>query len=384
MACLCASAVGLLVTLRVIATSVEYVRPGIPAVTSDSVVGLDEKLKAGAATSPSTHRVALFGDSLTLAFQCNVLNPGSELDCYTDSVLVGLRERIKSEFKDHGGGDLVDVVNPGLGPLGFWMISDRVGALKPQLAIVEFNLLELADQIFKTDNTPYAALLPAARWPEGIARLPLSKFGLSTDTMITWRSTYAVGGLQALRQVQRMQVRANQIYNDAAQSLRRRTLPQVTTATPRAIAAGTMAVPDIQTHSGDGRSRATELFAHVIFDPTMAGAATNHPALKALEATVEILREYGTEVLVYVAPRNIEYLRSINVLNEVGLAKTLNSVRTVSTRAQAEFLDLHDFLPDSAFCDQGDHLCPPNQADGVARLSTRLMEAVRELLGERP
>jgi hypothetical protein len=350
--------------LNVVARLTESAMPEAPSVTAMNPLELHWTL-AGFAPKPGSRRIALFGDSLlmTTAGTKDAAQPPANVAA-TAARQLWRRARVET----------IEVVRPGLGPQEFWMIADRVGALGPDLALVEFNPLYLSAARGDRNDHEMAALLPASRWPWAVLELPLARLGLSLDTMIAWRTAHLAGTLGRLARLQRTQVRATDLYRQAGHEGELYPLGSRRPALWR-LAHG------VAVHLPDGRVRPSLAYAHAIFDPTMKGASAEDPAFQALAATIGILRGYGSEVVVFVPPRNVAYLRSIGAWNESGAARTLATLRSVVTTAGGRLGDFHDLLPDQAFCDHADHLCPAERADGIARLAEALVAAVLDGTG---
>ena len=76
----------------------------------------------------------------------------------------------------------------------------------------------------------------------------------------------------------------------------------------------------------------------------------------------------------YVAPVNVEHMASQNAYDTQGMARTLSRIAEVAKRQKAEFIDLHDLLPDTAFADFADHLFQGAGAVGSRDVARRIAD----------
>jgi hypothetical protein len=84
------------------------------------------------------------------------------------------------------------------------------------------------------------------------------------------------------------------------------------------------------------------------------------------------------EVVLYVAPLNVEHLERVRVYDAAGAARAVARVHDVAEGLGAGFLDLHALLPDSAFADHNDHLHVEGPVDGASMVARRLLPLVLE------
>ncbi len=119
----------------------------------------------------------------------------------------------------------------------------------------------------------------------------------------------------------------------------------------------------------------------VVYGQALAGVDSDHPVLLLFGAALRTFTQAGIRVLVYVVPVNVEHLRRVGLESQGGLARTVEAVRRVAKGAGADFLDLHDFLPDAAFRDPSGHFTYDGEIDGATLVAERIARALQELPG---
>jgi hypothetical protein len=100
----------------------------------------------------------------------------------------------------------------------------------------------------------------------------------------------------------------------------------------------------------------------------LKGIRRDHILLQALGKSLRVFRQAGIPVVTYLGPINIEYLRSLNVVDEELLQASIQAYRDVAHDYGASFLDFHDILPDTAFYDAASHFRPTPSIDPNARI----------------
>ena len=82
------------------------------------------------------------------------------------------------------------------------------------------------------------------------------------------------------------------------------------------------------------------------------------------------------EVVLYIAPLNVEHLERVGVYDAAGARRAVARVHDIAEGAGAGFVDLHALLPDSAFADHNDHLQVDGPVDGASMVALRLLPLV--------
>jgi hypothetical protein len=101
--------------------------------------------------------------------------------------------------------------------------------------------------------------------------------------------------------------------------------------------------------------------------------------VEMLAALLRGLERAGIPVLVWVSPVNVEHVRSLGLSTD-GLGRSIAALRKVARDSGAEFLDLHEALPGSAFRDAGDHYTVAGPDSGTSLVAAPLARAISRAL----
>ena len=106
-----------------------------------------------------------------------------------------------------------------------------------------------------------------------------------------------------------------------------------------------------------------------------SGASGDANRLHILKATLDYFHRSGIPTVVWVAPVNIDHLRSLG-LSIDGLSRSLGTIRKLVESSGAGFVDFHALLPDGAFRDARDHVTPDGEASGATALGEVLARVI--------
>ena len=129
--------------------------------------------------------------------------------------------------------------------------------------------------------------------------------------------------------------------------------------------------------------RETQALARSRLAVVLAGVEPDHPVPRVLRATLEVFRERGIPVFVYIVPINVEHLERIGLRDREGLRRGVESVRRVVLAGEASLIDLHDLLPDASFTDGGGHLVSSGALDAPTIVARRIAQAMLAADGAR-
>lgn len=246
-----------------------------------------------------------------------------------------------------GSSTLINFSSAGLTSFSHYFISERLAGLGVDRFIIATNLGWFSRKRF-AQQPALAGMLPANRWPEA-ATLPLHEIGLSADEVVLSNAWLQTGLFNIPWQIQREQVRFRNAVDRAGHRLQH--------AVGHARGARYQRrVTQYRTHRIYDGKRPTYIGAVDRWGAVLEGLAPDDPNLLVLDALVRRLRATGARVLVMVPPTNVEIMTKLDLAPGDGFQTSLDRIRDVATQHGADFLDLHDLLPDSAFRDPTDHL----------------------------
>lgn len=262
-----------------------------------------------------------------------------------------------------GTARVVNLSAAGLTAFSHYFASEQLAELNADRFIVAVNLGWFSRRT-NAQQPSLAGMLPIERWPEA-AGLPLHEIGLSADEIVTAHALMASGQFDTWWGLQREQVRMKAAVKRAGRQIHR--------------ALGVRPVDYAQVVA---RYRANRVYdgKHPTVDgavrrwgPVLNGLPDDDPNLEVLDALVARLRESRARVLVMVPPTNVDVLEEYGMYDTDGFATSLDRIREVATRHDADFLDLHDLLPDDAFRDPNDHLDFRSETRPARRIAKELV-----------
>ncbi len=260
---------------------------------------------------------------------------------------------------------------PGYTQFTQYFLSHRVAYARPDAVVVAFNLASFSNQWRRVDRTRLAAWLPVRRLPEALS-LPLYWIGLSTDQLLLYPIVAQLGGFEAWQKLLRVQARCVHAWGSAAEWLQAHSGARDGLAYQNQFFYHTR----MEQYVDGPPQRETASLARSRLDALLAGVDPDHPVLRVLHATLEVFRERGIPVFVYIVPLNLEYLERIGIRNREGVRRGIESVRRVVEAAGASLIDLHDSLPDAAFADGGGHLMTTAEYDAPPIVARRMAQAM--------
>jgi hypothetical protein len=128
----------------------------------------------------------------------------------------------------------------------------------------------------------------------------------------------------------------------------------------------------------DGRVRSLGKAAVRRLGVGLTGLDSSHITLGMLAESLRLFERAGIPVVVYLGPINVEHLRNIGVVDERVLQESIDAYRQVVLDGGADFIDLHDALPDAAFTDARGHFHSTEDFDAVGRMLDKILPRVME------
>lgn len=309
-------------------------------------------------------RVALLGDSVLLG------------DGYSKTVPMDVRRAV---WLRHGAGPAPTIhplAWPGIGPIGEYCVIDEVIAARPDLVVVEVNLRTIgAGPLGPASYPELAGFIDGDRLLEA-ARLPLADAGITLDRLLMYRALIASGHEMEWEYFANRQARLLHLRDTFEEWLDE--LLGTNELADRRVVLGLSAYAKILV---PGRNRAQRAQADRNLHAALDGVSKDGSRLRVLGAGLERLRRAGVRTLVWAAPVNIEYLKTLGFAVD-GIDRSAESVRRVVEAHGASFVDLHWMLPDDAFVDSGDHVTFEEPVDGTAMLGSRLAREITSALAE--
>jgi len=273
-------------------------------------------------------------------------------------------------------GPRVQVLNLGLagtGPFDYYFMTDVIARLEPDLVIIEFNLASTSDDFHNAFSRPeLSGWLEGARIFES-AWLPVSWIGLTFDRLLLYTAVIRSGAFESWVALNREQVRFDRARTKFEEQL---AFTDATDPTPEASFRERRGIWLLRRNSIRGKNRNSESATRANLGASLEGLDEQDPSLVMLGATVRAHVRLGSDVLVYVNPINVEHIEQLGLLDESGLAQSLDHATAAVTRNGGHFVDLHQIFPDAAFRDRSGHFAYEGEINGPVELAERLAPSV--------
>ena len=249
------------------------------------------------------------------------------------------------------------IASPGLSPASsFWLAPDVIST-RPAAVLLAANLAVLSDW-WQYGIPELVRWYPNEDWWRPLF-LPIHADGLSADRyLLRWLGSKAVP-LQAERSFAhaRARVRRSRVaLENRWLGARAAELPLMSKRQNRRIH-----------FQGEDR-----------YAGALRGVASDHAQLGMLRALVAEFERNRIPEIVYVPPVSPAYFRDPMNL-DTRFARSLDAIRGAA--GSADFLDLHDALPETAFRDWQDHYTTDGNDSGMDQLAALLEGPVRQALG---
>jgi hypothetical protein len=357
-------AVSATLTAHVTLRGVDFLATESPSVHATALKILDQTLTDASKSSREALDVVFFGDSLSMSADFKFA--GRSVAWLLEAKLEKADRTL--ETSTEAGVRVIPVLFSLLSQHSLYYMSDRIAELQPDLVVIEFNLYNFSSFWENRDRKILAAMLDLSRFPQLLA-LPTSPASQATDQWIYDRVLFRNGFLSEWEEVQRAQARALEALWILADRI------QESVVSPKQNVRSLNRILELK-ENNQSANRATESYARKLLGRALTGVSRNHAALRMLDATLRRFREDGIRMLVFVPPYNVDHLGSLGVLEGARIEESIAQVRSVAEQGGAQFLDVHDLLPDHYFRDSMDHLTETKNANGHERLAQRLADFI--------
>jgi hypothetical protein len=323
-----------------------------------------EKLRESRDT-PDVFRVAYLGDSTVFAYAAGHDLPRA------------LQHEIDRRQPGTPRISIHNLAYPAMGTIAYYFMADRIAEAEPDLIVWETSFTHVSPRWRSNTRKGLSGFVAPGRIPEALG-LPLSHVALTADQLLFYRAVLTLGGLdawQALGQEQSKVEKLKPVLENALfEWVGRR--PEA-----RFRIRGGLNVSKSIMLEGRKPRRYTAEAEQGHYGDALGGLEPDHPALRALDLGLGRFGRAEIPTLVYLNPINVEHLREIGVLDPVEIARSAALYREIAEGRGAEFLDLHDYLPDRYFLDAPGHFFSTEELNGPAMMADALSPSVLRSAG---
>lgn len=254
---------------------------------------------------------------------------------------------------------------PGFTILSHYFLNAPIVETPARKVIIGFNMGWVSRP---TENQPRGleGFLPPEQWFAAM-QLPIGAFGLTGADILSAGIVDQLGLRPGRGWLQEIQSAIYRTYKSFVSNF------QKWVGAPRGMATNLnqQRYQKLWTKSGTRLNRTS---TKLVLGRVLEGLDENEPTLVILGELIRRLRDKGSEVLVLAQPMNVEHLRTIGMLEDGGLQTSIQRLRDVAQDNGADFLDLHQALPDHAFRDEGDHINFQDSSNPAATIAEPLIK----------
>jgi hypothetical protein len=259
--------------------------------------------------------------------------------------------------------------------MGQYCALDEIIEAKPSLVVIELNPRALQPGGLGWYSFPELAGLIRGRRLWEAALLPLSDVGVTADRLLFYRLLVTMqleGAWRAVTNRQAQILNSWGIFEGWTEKV-----TGVESMSERRMAAWNASMDRLTTPGKAGPNRVQ---MEMMLSAMLGGVAYrgNH-RVEMLGAVLADLARAHIPVLLWVSPINVERVRSLGLSTD-GLGRSIATLRKVAAEHGAQFLDLHQALPASAFRDAGDHFTVAGPDNGTSLVAAPLARAIARAL----
>ena len=316
---------------------------------------------------PGLQRIAVLGDST--------------VDSYASikKIPVRLEEGLRRSALEPESLMVVNLSFPALGSTSYYFLADRVVETRPDLIVWEVSLTHASERWRRSIPRPeLAGWMAPARIP-GTLAMPMEDIGLTADELLLYQLIVRLGAGEAWRDWLVNLSRVDKVRGNFEEWL-----SSITGNTPEKrfqLVWALMAMAALREGGELDRYNHAGEIEH--FGKVLEGIDTDHPTLRFISATANLIRQSGIPLLVYLNPINMEHLEKVGVLEDGNIEKTLAAFHQTLHIEGVALLDLHDEFPDDHFSDMAGHFRHDHEFEAQTKLANILAAFIidEEMLG---
>lgn len=259
---------------------------------------------------------------------------------------------------------------PGWGIAAQYFLADEIIRARPDRIMLELNLRAFGPAAPADVSSPELAGFIGTNRLWEAAWLPLSYAGLTLDKLLFYRLLVTTDMDASWADLRRRQANVFRL-RDPVETALDAALGSSSTRERRRVEAFArferMLVPE--------KNREQPALVKQALGTVLGGIPATHSRLRVLKATLDHYRRADIPIVVWVAPVNLDHLRSLGFSLD-GLERSVATIRALVESTGAGFVDFHALLPDALFRDGGDHVTPDGDASGAAALGEALARVI--------
>jgi len=305
---------------------------------------------------PGLRRIAVLGDSTVDSYAT------------TKKIPFRLEEALRRSALEPQSLEVTNLSFPALGSTSYYFLADRVIETRPDLIVWEVSLTHASERWRRNIPRPeLAGWMSPARIP-GTLAMPMEDIGLTADELLLYQLIVGIGAGEAWRDWLVNLSRVDKVRGNFEEWLSSFTGNSPEKRFQLVWALRAMAA----LREGGELDRYNYAGEIEHFGKVLEGIDTDHPTLRFISATANLIRQSGIPLLVYLNPINMEHLEKVGVLEDGDIEKTLTAFRQTLDLEGVVLLDLHDEFPDDHFSDMAGHFRHDHALEAQTKLANTL------------
>jgi len=269
--------------------------------------------------------------------------------------------------------EVVDLAYAGMGHDSFYFLAGRIAETRPDLLVIQINLRHLSSAwSWSRARKGLSGWTEWSRMPP-LLGMSMERIGLTIDRLLLYGAVVHLGGFDAWYDLAREQSRVAGLRGALEDRISERTgrKPERRLRRVSGYNYQTRNVFSFEGHSRYVTERERENFGRAL-----RGVRDDAFMLRMLGGELDVFRAAGIPFVVYLVPANLDNLRKVGVMDEPGLAKSVDAFRRVVEERGGRFLDFHAEFPDPYFSDTVGHLVYEDEIDAPAELIEKLVPSL--------
>lgn len=240
---------------------------------------------------------------------------------------------------------------PAWSPVTEYFLANEILRTRPDRIVLEVNLRTLGPTPLEPFNYPeLSGWIDARHLPEAMALPLFSEAGLTLNRSLFYQLLVGCHLDELWTHVVDRQARLYNVHKAFEPYLDRQL--SRTEYLQRQLGRN---LPLLARDLVPGKDRSNAASLRKMLGNALSGIDGNEPRVRILLALIDRFIAAGVPTLVWVAPVNVEHLRSVGIATD-GLDLTTSVLYRLVIEHGATFLDFHEVVGDAGFLDHGDHL----------------------------
>jgi hypothetical protein len=266
---------------------------------------------------------------------------------------------------------VVSLAEAGLGPMDFYLLAAELSKARPAAVVLSINLAALSHVWAQRLSHPeFASVIGGSRWLEAFG-LPAVVNGVKADRLLLYPGLQASGLSGVWREINHYQARVLQGWRELGTRVGGHQGPW-----GRPLPAALQSGPSKEALFAEFLRQ--QQWGH--YGKAIGGMGPEETSFQILRAALAHWKSMGVPVLMVVIPINVKFIQSLGIDDVGGRKRTLATLAEVAQDEGAQFLDIHDLLPEESFADWQGHYSLTPTPDGPSLIADKMAPALVSMI----